>query len=340
MNKKINILVLGISGNVSFGILRVLRKNFPHYNIIGSCVNETINQVFCNEFILSPYANTDQFLDWVYLVCERYKIDIIYSGVEEIISTLSSHEEHFYRSRGTHMTFPTLNAIKIGSSKLQTVEWLKDNKLNHPIFTLPKNSEDISKFVYNINKECILKPILGKGSSGLLTINPNTEVDKIRLNYSDYIIQESIGSASAEYTVGCYQNQKGEIMNPLVMRRLLKNGHTVEAEIVKNDKITDYCNEIMKCLQPMGPINIQLRLDDVNDPVCFEINPRFSGTTLIRDQFGFKDVVSILHEKLHKKFDNSFFNFQSSGFCIRLLDEFFTEKNSIINHTPNFYHYD
>ncbi len=340
MNKQINILVLGISGNVSFGILRVLRKNFPNHNIIGSCVNETTNRAFCNEFIVSPYANTDQFLDWIYLVCERYEIDIIYSGVEEIISTLSTHEEQIYRFCGTYMTFPTLKAIKIGSSKLKTVEWLKDNKLNHPKYTLLKNSADIEKFAQDINKECILKPILGKGSSGLFTINPNTDMNKIRINYADYIIQECIGSSVAEYTVGCYQNQKGDIMNPLVMRRLLKHGHTVEAEIVKNDKITDYCNEIMKCLNPMGPINIQLRLDDFNDPVCFEINPRFSGTTLIRDQFGFKDVVSILHEKLYKKFNDSFFNFQSSGFCIRLLDEFFTEKNLIINNTPKFYHYD
>ena len=340
MNKQINILVLGISGNVSFGILRVLMKNFPNYNIIGACVKETINRAFCNEFIVSPYANTDQFLDWIYLVCERYEIDIIYSGVEEIISKLSTHEEQIYQSCGTYMTFPTLKAIQIGSSKLKTVEWLKDNNLNHPKYTLIKSSTDIAKFAHDINKECILKPILGKGSSGLFTINPNTDMDKIRINYADYIIQECIGSSLAEYTVGCYQNQKGDIMNPLVMRRRLNNGHTVEAEIVQNDKITDYCKEIMNCLKPMGPINIQLRLDEFNDPVCFEINPRFSGTTLIRDQFGFKDVVSILHEKLHKKFNDSFFNFQSSGFCIRLLDEFFTDKNLIINNTPKFYHYD
>ncbi len=340
MKKQINILVLGVSGNVSFGILRVLRKNFPDANIIGSCVNETVNRVFCNEFIVSPFANTDQFLDWIYLVCERYEIDIIYSGVEEIISKLSSHEEQIYSFCDTHLTFPTLKAIKIGSSKLKTVEWLNDNNINHPKYTLPKNSEDIAKFVNNINKECILKPILGKGSSGLLIINPNTDVDKIRLNYADYIIQECIGSSSNEFTVGCYQNQKGKLMNPIVMSRLLKHGHTVECEIVNNKKITNYCLEIMKCLNPMGPINIQLRLNEFNDPVCFEINARFSGTTLIRDQFGFKDVVSILHEKLHKKFNDSHFEFQSSGYCMRLLDEFFAEKKTNINTTPKFYHYD
>ena len=52
-NKKFDfshkILVLGISGNVSFSILRVLRKNFPKSTIIGCCVNDTYNKIFCNK---------------------------------------------------------------------------------------------------------------------------------------------------------------------------------------------------------------------------------------------------------------------------------------------------
>ena len=37
--KKINILLLGVGGNVTQGILAVLNKKREQYNIIGACIS-------------------------------------------------------------------------------------------------------------------------------------------------------------------------------------------------------------------------------------------------------------------------------------------------------------
>ena len=48
-------------------------------------------------------------------------------------------------------------------------------------------------------------------------------------------------------------------------------------------------HKLAEKLHLIGSINVQLRMRE-NDPVVFEINPRFSSTVLFRHLFGFKDL--------------------------------------------------
>ena len=43
-------------------------------------------------------------------------------------------------------------------------------------------------------------------------------------------------------------------------------------------------------------MNIQMRVDRDGRPVCFEMNVRFSGTTAMRANFGFRDVEAMVRE--------------------------------------------
>jgi carbamoyl-phosphate synthase large subunit len=50
---------------------------------------------------------------------------------------------------------------------------------------------------------------------------------------------------------------------------------------------------IVSALKPLGPCNVQLRMTD-EGPVCFEINPRFSGSAPIRAHFGYNEAEAAL----------------------------------------------
>ena len=80
------------------------------------------------------------------------------------------------------------------------------------------------------------------------------------------------------------------------MRRELKYGTTFKAEIVENSAITAEVTKICERFKPVGPLNIQLRMDQNNRPVCFELNVRFSGTTPMRAHYGFNDVEAMIKE--------------------------------------------
>jgi carbamoyl-phosphate synthase large subunit len=325
-----NILVLGASGNVSIGIIRVIKKNFPEFKIFGACVKESFSEIYCDEFVISPYASSPFFLSWLIDFIKKNKIDLIFSGVEEIIEVCVENKQLISNNTNCFLTFSNVECINIGNSKFKTVEWLKDNNFHYPKYFMPRSIDELSFIYKKFNNPIILKPIRGKGSQGIIKIYDDFNFNSCSIDFNNYIAQELIGSDSTEYTVGCYQNAQGDVMKPIVMRRTLDNGNTTFCEIIDNESISDYCYDITSKFNPMGPLNIQLRLNNNNIPICFELNVRFSGTSLIRDYFGFRDIVSMVEEKLFNKFEISNFNNLKNGTCIRMVDELFFE--STLNH--------
>ena len=101
--------------------------------------------------------------------------------------------------------------------------------------------------------------------------------------------QELIGDTETEYTCGVYKS-KFDYTKIIVMRRRLRNGSTIMAEVIDNNIIYNYCKKIADACKTTVPFNIQLRLcTKTLKPYCFEVNMRLSGTTAIRHGFGFKD---------------------------------------------------
>jgi carbamoyl-phosphate synthase large subunit len=94
-----------------------------------------------------------------------------------------------------------------------------------------------------------------------------------------------------------------------------------------NQKIRDYCYTICKKFDSSGPLNIQLRLDERDNPVCFEINLRFSGTTPIRAEFGFNDVHASINEYVLNYPVKDVLKF-SFGYSLRFMNEMYVRYNS------------
>lgn len=331
------ILVLGISGNVSAGILKVVRANFKNAHIIGSCVDKTFNSIYSDEFIISPFASDDFFSEWIKNLCSSKNINVILSGVEEVNDALSLIKEELFNLTSTVVICPSIQALKIGKDKYKTFDWLKSNNFNYPQTILPSSKEDVVSFYDLLQKNLILKPLNGKSSQGIYYLNNIDDIDYINIDFKSYTLQEVIGNLEDEYTVGSFQFQNGQCVQPILMKRQLKDGNTVFAQIVQNKEISDYCLEITKKLNPLGPLNIQLRLNDFGKPVCFELNVRFSGTTLIRDFFGYKDVVASIYEACNIIPEFDLFDFKKNGICIRQVEElFFLSENITWNEKVNY----
>ena len=75
-------------------------------------------------------------------------------------------------------------------------------------------------------------------------------------------------------------------------------------------------------MKPYGPMNFQLKFTK-NGPMIFEINPRFSGTTPIREKFGLNEYTAISKTLFSRQ---KFYYKLKKGVVIKYLDEFFTSK--------------
>lgn len=297
----IKVLLLGVGGNVSQGILKAIRNSELPIHIVGACVSYmSVGLYMCDEAIISPYAKDENFIQWVIEICHTKNIDIIMTGVEEIVLELEKNREKLESCSHAIFVSSSLDKLVIGQDKYLTSKWLKDNNCNYPKFCLLENKDQLNSLVAEVGYPLILKPRSGKSSNGVYKVIDATELEKYA-ELTNYIVQQYVGDEDSEYTVGCYCSKTGILQNIIIMNRKLKNGTTIYAKVVDNENICLEIKKICQQFKPNGPFNVQLRLDKDGRPVPFEFNVRFSGTTAIRSIFGYRDVEAEIREYILKE---------------------------------------
>lgn len=327
--KEINILVLGAGGNVSQGIIKALKNSDfgeTKLNITGACISpESLGLFMCDKAAVSPYANEESFLPWLIELCNREKIHIVLTGVEENIMAISSQKERFEKETSAVFIATDLDKLKIGQDKYLTCEWLSENGMNFPKYCLSEEKEAVEELVRTCGFPLIAKPRIGKGSSGVQKICDREQLEKV-IGYKDYVLQECVGDETKEYTVGCYVDKSGILKETIVMHRKLEHGSTAMAQVVKDEAVKREAERICEKFKPRGPLNIQMRKNEAGQAVCFELNVRFSGTTPMRTQFGFKDVEALVKEYLLDETIDTCFQVRE-GIACRYTNEFYVTGN-------------
>lgn len=299
--KPIRILILGVGGNVSQGILKAIHFSGLDCYIVGACViPDAAGLYLCDKSYISPYAVSNQFLPWLYDICVHEQINMIFSGVEEVIERISPICGYLKERTGSVFRASAPEQLKIGQDKYCTSQWLEGNGFRAPGCCRSDDSLGAEELLEQYGFPLIAKPRCGKSSSGVFQIWDREELLHT-LQMEDYVIQECVGEAAQEYTVGCYRGLDGYIPEPIIMRRDLKDGASWRVEVVENTAILGEAIRICEIFRPNGPLNIQLRLDKHGHPVPFEFNVRFSGTTPMRAHFGFQDVKAMLLETLYQQ---------------------------------------
>jgi carbamoyl-phosphate synthase large subunit len=344
--KKINILILGAGGNVGQGIITALRISKIPCRIIGACTSvNSVGLFMCDSAIISPYANENKFIDWVLDLCNKEEVSIIFSGVEEIIYEIEKNRAYFNSRTSAIFITSDFDKLEIGRDKYRTANWLRDNGLNYPKSALFSNMAEVRELVSLCGFPLIAKPNLGKGSLGLIILDSEEDFKKIPNN--EYCIQEFLGSDNEEFTVACYMDKLFVQQDCIIFKRKLKHGTTFLAEIVENKVIKDKCMEICDIFKPIGPLNIQLRLNN-SKPVCFELNVRFSGTTPIRARYGYNDIEAMIREYIFDENVSSFLKPQKKGLVLRYYNEIYIdgsmynelENNGFVNNVELYHNFE
>ena len=292
----INVLVLGVGGNVSQGILKALRASDLDLRVIGACISPMSSGLYmCDEAYISPYANDEHFIGWLTDLCNKKGIDIVLTGVEENIRAIAKNIDVFRASTRAIFISSSYEQLLVGQDKLATCRWLKENGCNYPAFCELSDVEGTYKLSEKCGFPLIAKPISGKSAQGLFVIHDEEELKK-HAGTDGYVLEECLGTDKDEYTVGCYCNKEGRLMDVIIMHRDLRHGTTMHAKVVENAEIRAEAEKICRAYRPGGPMNIQMRIDKNGRPVCFEMNVRFSGTTAMRANFGFRDVEAMIRE--------------------------------------------
>lgn len=292
------ILVLGVGGNVSQGIMKALALSSLRTRVVAACVDSGSAGLFAADAAyVSPPADDPGFAAWLVDTCRREGIDGVLSGVEPVLEALARDAEALRGETGAVAVVSPGETLAIGADKLDTCRWLAANGLPCPAFADAADAAAVELLVQTKGYPLVAKPRRGKGAAGVRLVRGGRDLDCLG-SREGTLIQEHLGSEAEEFTAGCFCDRQGGLRGSIVMRRRLANGTTLSAEIGSFEEVAEVAARVCRRLAPVGPCNVQLRLHE-GQPIPFEINVRFSGTTPIRAHFGFNEVeASVRHHVL------------------------------------------
>jgi carbamoyl-phosphate synthase large subunit len=319
-NQKITVLVTAIGG-VGFGeqILKALRIA-GGYGIIGTDTNP-----FCTNFKLVeraftvPVATDPAYLDAVLSISRAHGVAAVFPGCEPELRRMSA-ERKCLLDADLFLPIDLQEVIEVGMDKRVTAAFLDAQGFAHPRFA-SVTADDLAEIDWF---PVVVKPAVGGGGSAdcYLAQTPRELALLAELlgeRWPQMMVQEYVGRADAEFTVGVLHDLDGKYLNSIAVHRELDGALNVrlrvpnvterrdlgETLVISSGfshglvgpfpEVTRQCERIAAALEVRGAVNIQCRLVDGRVQV-FEINPRFSGTTSLRAMVGYNEPDVLLRK--------------------------------------------
>lgn len=282
MNKP-RILFSGLGGSL-FPYLHEKLKNAYELFYVDS--NERLKNLYPDfNFFPCPLVLDTEYRNFIEGIISKYDIQYYIPLIDEEILLAKRQIEGY---NGVNVISPNAEFSELCLNKLNLMRKLSTLDLS----VVKSFSGD--KFSWEFPPPIFIKPISGRGSRGIRKIE---SAEQLTAYYhlepyapSEIIIQPFI--AGTEYTVGVTTNDKNDILALSSKKVISKKGITQIAVTENNPIIEGIAIKLVELLNPGGPINIQLILTPENEVNIFEINPRFSTTTIMEYEGGL-DLIEL-----------------------------------------------
>jgi carbamoyl-phosphate synthase large subunit len=293
LKDQIRVLVTGAGALLGQGMLRCLNASKNNYYIVtADPENKSTGHALGHKGYRIPMAKDDSFLDSIENILTAENIDIVLVGTDVELPILSTHQHHLEEKHNLKIVISPAHIIKIANNKWLTAEYLRENNYPYPLSSLTTDKEGVKNLINFNSYPYIAKPVDGARSMGLEIIKDEAALKYLTTYKNNLVVQEMIGDEEGEFTTGCtVLNGKCEAVVSLV--RELRDGNTWRAYRTGDSPYDKTIAAIAESLGCEGPVNFQYRIRN-GEPVIFEINCRFSGTTPLRLIYGFNEVEAIV----------------------------------------------
>lgn len=294
------ILITAIGGNVGQGVLKSLRAGRERYHLVGIDM-EPLSAGFSlvDSYYQTPRTGDVAFQKAFEVIVRDEAIEAVYVCSPSELEFFANHKEELEHRFGITILVNPLHVVRIGSDKLMTAEFLRDNGFNFPETVAGSDDNGIELLIAKHGLPVIAKPRVGFSSRNVFLLDSREKIRAVATLVPDLIIQQYIPDDRAEYTAATLSGADKKVRALIVLRRDLIQGTTYRTELVEDSQLDQVVVRIVEALGAVGPCNLQFRIMD-GKAFVFEINPRFSGTSGIRYLYGFNDcemAFDLLHLK-------------------------------------------
>lgn len=318
--KKYNVLLTGTSSyGVGEGLIKVINTSLyrEQINLIGaSNSNLTAFKNMVDKYYVLPNAIDKSYFDCLKKLVEKENIDILIPGSEAEMEVLSKNKGCF---SNIDLWVNDYEIIDLFNDKKKASDFFQQNR-----FYIPQTYSESLKIEFSY--PLILKPCRGKSSENIYIVKNKEQLEAVKSLYkaydTKYIIQKYIENKE-EYTMSLINLSKTK-QQIFILKRILNKGATQYAVIEENVEIKNIALRLHEILKKELILNIQLIKD--KDRYCIiEVNPRFSGSSPMRQLLGFNEFDVIFSSKYLNK--DLMYKTKENSYVIRGYKEFVYEMH-------------
>lgn len=280
----------GIGGGAGQSIVKAL-QNAP-YRVVGLDGDSLGAGLYAVPSAYRiPFAKHPDFIATLLDICAREKVAMLFPGLDAELPVLAANVDKF-SAIGTRVVVSSPEVVEIADNKLRTFDTLRNAGISIP------DTIDLSTTVTSqklpLPVPFILKPRSGGArSKSVYLVKDELQFQALQgdpsVDMTQFVAQAYI--EGDEYTCGTV-TLNGQHAGTIVMRRILRDGDTYKCFTVNEPRIEEEVAKVVAAIQPNGPLNVQLRVQN-GIPYIFELNARCSGTTGARALAGFNEPQMI-----------------------------------------------
>lgn len=267
------ILVTGIGGPAGRAATRYLHQK--GYAVIGTDM-ET-NHFSPGVFIKVPAASNPDFIETVLKIVIEKRVTLIIPTVSEELPLFARHKSEF-TAHGCLIMIGSYQAVNIVNDKLKTARFLKQVSLATPR-TL---TSDIThtKVCEVLGLPVIAKPCVSRGGRGVKLYSC---LEELQQEHRKNILYQQFVSGE-EYNVNLYINHHGDMKSCVVLRKTKLRegmvGNALSVERTEHKEVALLGWHACNAIGLVGPVDIDIRLDETGLPLLLEINARLGANAL------------------------------------------------------------
>lgn len=307
------VLVTGSGSPGIAGTVYSLRKNYDNRRIrlIGTDIKDDVpGKYLCNSFYRISRPESNNYKDELILICEKEHVDVILPQNTAELLTISRLKKEF-ESVGAKLLVSDPYTIEKANDKAKLLKIADGINVPIPKFFAVSESESLTHYAEILGwpqKSVVVKPPNSNGMRGVRIIDESKNYRE--LFYSEkptnlYIkmksLKEILGEQfptllimeylpGDEYTIDALNGSKSIVIPR--KRKEIKSGITFSGELVKDDKIIEYSQKLMKRLNLHYAFGFQFKMDTQLNPKLLESNPRIQGTMVLSTLAGANIIYS------------------------------------------------
>jgi carbamoyl-phosphate synthase large subunit len=295
---QLTVFVTGAGALLGQGILRSLRASRLDLRIItGDPDPRAAGHWLGDVALLIPPAADPAYVARIEEIIAAERVALVLVGTDVELPALAGARRELEARHRVRVVVSPPNVVEIADDKWLTARFFEDAGLPFARSALVSEPDSVRRLVADLGLPLFAKPRRGARSIGARVLRNSRDVEQA-LAEPGLVIQELLPEHGGEYTAGCLV-LRGRCEGVVVLRRDLRDGNTYRAYSDEEyDRFIPFVTRAAEALGPDGPCNLQFRIRD-HEPVVFEINGRFSGTTPIRALFGFNEVEHLIRHLIH-----------------------------------------